>query len=137
MQGYRNERIGIGQQFAASARHPTAHHGRKVEPVGIFGAVYQSAGDIVIADDGASSVVSRWIGDRFHRQQTGPWVVGKGNTQPHAIGRFDEREFRPACRAKPFALAERTTAGWAELRQAKIKDEPKGRSHALAQASPI
>ena len=27
MQGYRNERIGIGQQLVASARHPTAHHG--------------------------------------------------------------------------------------------------------------
>src|SRR6478735_9477714 len=27
MQGYWNERIGIGKKFAASARHPTAHHG--------------------------------------------------------------------------------------------------------------
>ena len=33
MQGYWNGRIGIGEKFAASARHPTAHHGCKVEPV--------------------------------------------------------------------------------------------------------
>lgn len=46
MQGHRNERVGIGQQFAASARHPPAHHGGKVKSVAVFEAVYQRASDI-------------------------------------------------------------------------------------------
>ena len=83
MQGYWNERIGIGEKFAASARHPMAHHWCKVEPAAVFEAVYQGAGDIVVAGDGTSPVISRRTGDRFHRQQTGPRVKSKWNTQSH------------------------------------------------------
>ena len=56
---------------------------------------------------------------------------------PHAIRRLDEREFRSAGRAKPFALADRLTAGGTELRQGKIEDDPKRSAQAFAKTSAV
>ncbi len=38
MQRHRHQRVGLGEQFAAGARHPAAHHRRKIEPVAVFEA---------------------------------------------------------------------------------------------------
>jgi hypothetical protein len=137
MQGHRNERVGIGQQFAASARHPPAHHGGKVKSVAVFEAVYQRASDIVIADDGARPVVGRWISDRFHGQQAGPGVVRKWNAQPRAVGWLDMRESRPALRAKAFSFAEGLKTRRIQPGQGKIKDEPKRLPQAVVKASSV
>jgi hypothetical protein len=53
--------------------------------------LYQRTGDIVIAHGGARQVVSRWIGNRLHRQQAGAGIVGKGDSEPRAVGWLDKR----------------------------------------------
>jgi ribosomal protein L24E len=136
MQGYWNGRIGIGEKFAASARHPPIMGARSSRSL-VFEAVYQGAGDIVVAGDGTSPVISRRTGDRFYRQQTGPRVKSKWNTQSHAIRRLDKRESRPARRAKPFTFADWLTAGGTELREGKIERDLKDCLHAFAKASGV
>ena len=63
----------------------------EIEPVTVFKGLYQRTGDIVIAYSGARSVVSRWIGNRLHRQQAGTGIVGKGDSEPCAVGWLDKR----------------------------------------------
>ncbi len=72
------QRVGVGEQLAAGARHPAAHHRREIEPVAVFEGMHQRAGDVVVAHRGAGAVIGRRIGDRLHRQQAGAGIVGKG-----------------------------------------------------------
>jgi ComF family protein len=60
MQGNRDERIGVGQQFAAGARHPAPHGRGEVEPVAVFQRMHERPRDIVVAHRGAGPVI-RWM----------------------------------------------------------------------------
>jgi hypothetical protein len=49
MQRDRHERVRIAGEFPAGLGHPAAYHGREIDPVAVFEAVHQLAGDIVVA----------------------------------------------------------------------------------------
>ena len=121
MQRHRQQRVGVGEQFAAGARHPAPHHRRQIEPVAVFEGQHQRAGDVVIAHRGARAVIGRRIGDRLHRQQAGAGIVGERDAEPRAIRRLDQRQFRPAGRAQADAVAERLAAGRAQRRQRHVE----------------
>ena len=87
--------------------------------------MHQRARDVVIAHRGAGALIGRRIGDRLHRQQLGAGIVDKGNAEPRAIGRRDERQFGPACRADALAI-DRLAAGDAQRRQRDVEREPRG-----------
>ena len=125
VQRHRNQHIGLGEQFAAGARHPAAHRGREIGAVLVFQGMHQRARDVVIAHRGAGARIGRRIGDRLHRQQFGAGIVDKGNAEPRAIGRRDERQFRPARRADAFAV-DRFAAGDAQRRQRDVERQPRG-----------
>ena len=84
--------------------------------------MHQRACDIVIAHGGAGALIGRRIGDRFHRQQAGAGIVDKGNAEPGAKRRRDERQFRPASRADALAR-DRLAAGDAQRRQRDVERE--------------
>jgi hypothetical protein len=109
MQRHRQERVGIGGELAAGARHPTSHHRRQIEPVAVFEGEHQRAGNIVIALCGARAVIGRRVGDRLHRQQAGTGIVGEGDAEPRAVGWLDQREPRPAIGAQADAVTKRRT----------------------------
>ncbi len=90
MQRHRDERIGLGQEFASGARGPAAERRRQIEAVAVFERMHQRAGDIVITHRGAGSCVGRRIGDRLHREEARAGIVGEGNAQPLAIRPCDE-----------------------------------------------
>ena len=134
MQGNRDQHVGFIEQFLAGAGHPAAHRGRQIGAVLVFQRMNQRARDVVIAHRGAGALVGRRIGDRLHRQQIGPGVVDKGNAEPRAVGRFDERQFGPAFGADALAI-DRLAAGNAQRRQRNIERQPWNmREHAAAGA---
>ncbi len=127
VQRYRNQHIGLAEQFPAGARHPAAHRRRQIGAVLVFQRMHQRARDVVIAHRGAGARIGRRIGDRLHRQQAGAGIVDKGNAEPRAKRRRDERQFRPAGGADAFAV-DRLAAGDAQRRQRDVEREP--RAHA-------
>jgi hypothetical protein len=126
VQWHRNQRICFGEQFASGARHPPPHQRRQIEPVAVFEVVHQRAGDIVVAYRGAGAVTGRRIGDGFHRQQRRPRIVEERDTEPGAVRRLGEGEFRPAGGAQADAIAKRLAAGRAQRRQRQIERQPQG-----------
>ena len=72
MQRHRQQRVGVGQQLAAGARHPAAHHRRQIEPVAIFEGQHQRARDVVIAHRGARAVIGR------RSRRSPPSTAGRG-----------------------------------------------------------
>ena len=122
MQRHGDQHVGAVEQLAAGARHPAAHGGREVGAVLVFQRMHQRARDLVIAHRGAGALVGRRIGDRLHRQQVGAGIVDEGNAEPRAVGRFDERQLRPAFRADALAV-DRLAAGDAERRQRDVERE--------------
>ncbi len=68
MQGHRDERFGIGKQFAACTRHPLAHRRHEVEAVAIFEAMDERARNVVVTHGSTRPVIGRRVGNRFHRQ---------------------------------------------------------------------
>jgi hypothetical protein len=110
------------------------HHRGKVEPVAVFKGLNQGTGDGVVTYCGSRAVVSRWIGDRFHRQQAASGIIGKGNSKPCAVRGLDERQLRPAWRAQARALAQRLAAGRTKRRQSEVQNKPQRRPHVLTKA---
>ena len=131
MQGNRHQHVGLGEQFLAGAGHPAAHRGREIGAVLVFQRMHQRAGDVVIAHRGAGALVGRWIGDRLHRQQFRAGIVDKGNAEPRAERRCDERQFRPARRADALAI-DRLAAGNAQRRQRDVEREPRSMRQRVA-----
>ena len=125
VQRHRNQRIGLAEQFMAGPCHPATHGRRQIGAVLVFQRMHQRARDIVIAHRRAGALVGRWIGDRLHRQQPGAGIVDKGNAEPRAKRRRDERQFRPAFGADTFA-AHRLAAGDAQRRQRDVERKPRG-----------
>ena len=100
VQRHRNQHIGLVEQFPPGPRHPAAHRGGEIGAVLVFQRMHQRARDVVIAHRGAGALIGRRIGDRFHRQQAGAGIVDKGNAEPRAKRRRDERQFCPAGRRR-------------------------------------
>ena len=116
MQRHRNQHVGLVEQFAAGARHPAAHRRREIGAVLVFQRMHQRARDVVIAHRGAGARIGRRVGDRLHRQQVGAGIVDKGNAEPRAIGRRDERQLWPSIprrrlRRRPARGRRRTSVG--------------------------
>ena len=122
VQRYRDQYIGLAEQFPARPRHPAAHGGGQIGAILVFQRVHQRARDVVIAHRGAGARIGRRIGYRFHRQQAGAGIVDKGNAEPGAKRRRDERQFRPAGGADAFAV-DRFAAGDAQRRQRDVERE--------------
>ena len=122
MQGNRHQHVGLVEQFMPSARHPAAHGRRQIGAVLVFQCVHQRARHVVIAHRSAGALIGRRIGDRLHRQQFGTGIVDKGNAEPRAEWRRDEREFCPARRTNAFAI-DRLAAGHAQRRQRDVERE--------------
>jgi len=116
----RHQRIGVPQKLASRPRHPAAHDGRKIGAVLILQPVHKRARDVVVADGGAGALIGRRIGDGLHRQQARSRIVDKGNAEPRAERRRDERELRPARRADTVAC-DRFVARDAERRQDDVE----------------
>ena len=100
VQRYRDQHVGLVEQFAPGPRHPAAHRGREIGAVLVFQRMHQRARHVVIAHRGAGARIGRRIGDRFHRQQAGAGIVDKGNAEPRAKWRRDERQLGPARRRR-------------------------------------
>ncbi len=124
VQRNRHQHVGLVEQFLARAGHPAAHRGRQIGAVLVFQRMNQRAGDVVIAHRGAGALVRRWVGDRLHRQQFRTGIVDKGNAEPRAERRRDERQFGPARRADALAI-DRLAAGNAQRRQRDVEREPR------------
>ena len=122
VQRYRNQHIGLVEQFTAGPRHPAAHGGRQIGAILVFQRMHQRARDVVIAHRGAGARIGRRIGDRLHRQQAGAGIVDKGNAEPRAKRRRDERQLGPAFGADAFAV-DRLAAGHAQRRQRDVERE--------------
>ena len=58
--------------------------------------LHEGAGDIIVANRCAGTLIRRRAGDHLHRQQFRPGIVNKGYAEPRTIGRFDERQLCPA-----------------------------------------
>ena len=132
VQRHRNQHVGLGKQFLAGARHPAAHRRREIGAVLVFQRMHQRPRHVVIAHRGAGARIGRRIGDRLHRQQAGTGIVDKGNAEPRAERRRDERQFCPARRADADAC-DRLAAGDAQRRQRDIERQPRGMGPRAAQ----
>src|SRR5262245_38630103 len=132
VQRHRNDGVGVGKQLAAGTRHPASHGRGEIEPVAVFQGMDELARDIVVAHGGASAVIRRRIGDRFHRQETRSAIEGERDAEPLAIGRGDERELGPADGTQTRAV-DRLATGRAKLRQRDVEHEPEARAQGAAQ----
>jgi hypothetical protein len=62
---HRNDHVDVGEEFAAGADHPVCHEGGEIEPIAIFEAMHQIAGNLVESRDRPAPPERRRIGDRF------------------------------------------------------------------------
>src|SRR5215469_8671282 len=85
MQGHRDQRIGLGEEFAPGLADPAAHHWCKVKPIAIFKRVHQGPRNLVESHRGASAVIGWRIGNRLHRQDAGSRVIDERRAEPLAI----------------------------------------------------
>jgi len=120
VQRHGNKRIRFSQQLAAGLADPAPHHGRKVERVAIFESMHQGARYLVETHRRPGAMIGRRVGNRFHGQHAGTWVIDERNAEPFAGGPRDEREFRPACRAQTLPV-DRLAAYGAKTRQRQIE----------------
>ena len=125
MQRHRNQRVGLLEQIMTGSRHPAAHRGCQIGAVLVFQRMHQRSRDVVIAYGGAGALIGRRIGDGLHRQHAGTGIVDKGNAEPRAIRRCDERQLGPAICADAFAI-DRFAAGDAQRRQRDVERQPRG-----------
>ena len=125
MQRHRNQHIGLGEQFLAGPRHPAAHCGGEIGAVLVFQRMHQRSRHVVVTHRGAGARIGRRIGDGFHREQVRAGIVDKGNAEPRAKRRRDERQFGPASGADADAR-DRFAAGDAKRRQCDVEREPGG-----------
>jgi hypothetical protein len=101
VQRNRHQRVGLLKQFLAGPRHPAAHRRRQIGAVLVFQGVHQRAGDVVVTHRGAGALIGRWIGDRLHRQQSGPGIVDERDAEFWTERRRDERQFLPSSSRRP------------------------------------
>src|SRR5262249_35203269 len=62
-------------------------------------------------------------------------IKTKGDTKACAVGRLNERQFRPARGAKACTFAKRLATGRTKRRQGEVKGEPQQRPHIVPQAN--
>ena len=105
MERHRHDDLGIGEELGAGAGHHGAERPAKLEPVAVFEAVDELAGDVVIARRGAGPLEHRRIGDRGRRQQGHAEIDRERRAEALAIGPLDELDVRPAAGAERVRLA--------------------------------
>ena len=133
MQRHRHERVGVGEQFAPGARHPAAHHRRKIEPVAIFEVHAPARGRR------RRSAPPRGPGHRPADWRSPPSTAGRGRDRKTKgmpsraqYGGSISDSFDQQARTEPSAVAERLAAGRAQRRQRDVERQAPTRRNAAA-----
>ena len=125
VQRYRDQHVGLLEQFTAGPRHPAAHGRRQVGAVLVFQRVHQCLARR------RRSAPRRGRAHRPADRRSPPSTTVRGRDRRQrecrAAGsrRRDERQFRPAGGADAFAV-DRFAAGDAQGRQRDVEREPRG-----------